>query len=151
MKKDIFEPVVKDELVNRVNCLTENSKAGWGVMNVAEMMHHCSDGLKNLLVAHTSGKPESLKQKILRFLFLYIVPRYPKNAKTFPHLDIKKNNIAAGIFEKEKQELIANLNNFQQYKGQINFLHPNFGYMNRKQWGIMTWMHLDHHLRQFGV
>lgn len=88
MKKNIFEAAVKDELVVRVNHLTENSNAKWGIMNVAEMMHHCSDGLKNLLVEHTSGKPESLMQKFFRFLFLYIVPRYPKNAQTFPHLDI---------------------------------------------------------------
>ncbi len=29
--------------------------------------------------------------------------------------------------------------------------NPSFGYLTTKQCGLATWMHLDHHLRQFGV
>jgi hypothetical protein len=29
--------------------------------------------------------------------------------------------------------------------------HPFFGQMSRTEWGRLTWKHLDHHLRQFGV
>jgi hypothetical protein len=29
--------------------------------------------------------------------------------------------------------------------------HPFFGPMTPKQWGILMYKHLDHHLRQFGV
>ena len=150
MKKNIFDAAVKDELINRVNHLTENSVALWGVMNVAEMMHHCNKALKNLLTP-VSGKPESLKQKILRFLFLYIVPKYPQNADAPNSINIKKNNIMPDSFIKEKGQLIESLVEFQQYEGQIKYLHPYFGNMNRKQWGIITWMHMDHHLRQFGA
>ena len=29
--------------------------------------------------------------------------------------------------------------------------HPAFGQLNGRMWGVLTWRHLDHHLRQFGV
>jgi hypothetical protein len=29
--------------------------------------------------------------------------------------------------------------------------HPMYGKLNRKQWGRFMYVHLDHHLRQFGV
>jgi len=29
--------------------------------------------------------------------------------------------------------------------------HPAFGRMSAKQWGVLIYRHMDHHLRQFGV
>jgi hypothetical protein len=29
--------------------------------------------------------------------------------------------------------------------------HPAFGALARTEWGVLTWKHFDHHLRQFGV
>ncbi len=29
--------------------------------------------------------------------------------------------------------------------------HPNLGRMSRRAWGVFTYRHFDHHLRQFGV
>ena len=33
------------------------------------------------------------------------------------------------------------------YKG----IHPLFGSMSRREWGVVTYKHVDHHLKQFGV
>ena len=29
--------------------------------------------------------------------------------------------------------------------------HPAFGTLSAKQWGVLVYRHMDHHLRQFGV
>jgi hypothetical protein len=29
--------------------------------------------------------------------------------------------------------------------------HPAFGQLSRKDWGVLVYKHIDHHLRQFGV
>jgi len=29
--------------------------------------------------------------------------------------------------------------------------HPFFGTLSADEWGKLTWKHIDHHLRQFGV
>jgi Protein of unknown function (DUF1569) len=53
-------------------------------------------------------------------------------------------------FEKEKQKLLAMVNNFTE-KNIVNEIHPFFGKMTKEQWSKGTWKHLDHHLQQFGV
>jgi len=30
-------------------------------------------------------------------------------------------------------------------------LHPNWGRLSRREWGVFFYRHLDHHLKQFGV
>jgi len=29
--------------------------------------------------------------------------------------------------------------------------HPAFGKLSRRAWGVLTYRHIDHHLRQFGA
>lgn len=29
--------------------------------------------------------------------------------------------------------------------------HPAFGPLSGREWDVLSWKHLDHHLRQFGV
>ena len=38
--RNLFEPAVKQEIVDRINKLTPESKAGWGKMNVGQMLAH---------------------------------------------------------------------------------------------------------------
>jgi hypothetical protein len=40
--KSIFEKTTRDELINRINSLNENSTAQWGKMNVSQMLRHCA-------------------------------------------------------------------------------------------------------------
>jgi hypothetical protein len=30
-------------------------------------------------------------------------------------------------------------------------IHPNWGRLSRRQWGVFCYRHFDHHLKQFGV
>ena len=39
--KTIFDKPTRDELINRINALNENSKAQWGKMSVSQMLKHC--------------------------------------------------------------------------------------------------------------
>src|SRR5690349_1325722 len=38
--KNIFAPGVKDDILNRINNLTPETKAQWGKMNVSQMLAH---------------------------------------------------------------------------------------------------------------
>jgi hypothetical protein len=38
--KTIFDKTTRDELINRINTLSENSTAQWGKMNVYQMVKH---------------------------------------------------------------------------------------------------------------
>src|SRR6478736_3221025 len=40
--KTIFDKATRDELINRVQTLSENSTAQWGKMNIYQMLKHCT-------------------------------------------------------------------------------------------------------------
>src|ERR1700712_1627836 len=39
--KTIFDQSTRDEIINRINALNENSSAQWGKMNVYQALKHC--------------------------------------------------------------------------------------------------------------
>lgn len=151
MKKNLLEEKVKVEIINRSRQLNEDAAPLWGKMNAAEMLHHCAKALQVTLQQPQSGKPSTLKQSIARYLVLLFVPRLPKGARA-PHLlDVKRNNITGLSFENELAQFANSMELFYRFEDKILTTHPYFGQMSRKQWGVLTWMHIDHHLRQFGV
>ena len=40
--KTVFDKATRDELINRISSLNENSKAQWGKMNIYQMLRHCT-------------------------------------------------------------------------------------------------------------
>ena len=41
VKKSLHDPACFGELISRISCLTEESEAQWGKMDVSQMMRHC--------------------------------------------------------------------------------------------------------------
>lgn len=148
--KSIFNPTDNQELVNRINQLTPESKAVWGKMTVDQMLSHCQApidvatgnlSLKANFIMQMLGK--MLKSKILKS------PYFKKNSPTAPSF-IRTGKYS---FETTKEELIERIEKFAT-EGQAlikNQTHPFFGKMTYEEWDKLHYMHLDHHLRQFGV
>ncbi len=149
MKKNLRDEDAAKELIERVNKLSVDKSGLWGAMEVTEMIHHCNKALKATLDAKPSTQASSLKQKTLQFLFLNVLSQYPKNAKAPRQVIAEK--VSRDRFEIERQQFIDLINEFVQRKHSIEPHHPIFGRLDTRKWGVFTWMHLDHHLRQFGV
>jgi hypothetical protein len=83
----------------------------------------------------------------LKHLILYVVP-FPKGAPTAPEL--KPSDPTS--FEKERDELLKLLERIgtgpQEGTGPA---HPLFGPLTWREWGVATYKHADHHLKQFGA
>ena len=151
MKKNLFDAGVKDEVIARAMKLTAQSERAWGSMTPVEMLRHCSEALSATLSNYKASKPTTLKQRVQRFMMLNVIPEFPQGAKTPAPLDMKQNKIVTLGLEKELQTFAERVNTFYNYKELFTSSHPYFGNLSRKQWGIISWMHIDHHLRQFGV
>jgi hypothetical protein len=119
-------------------------------MEVTEMLRHCNLANRQILEGAIGYKKTSLKQRAIGFLCLYILPKFPRNIKG-PAAIETRNKIAADQFEQEKKLFIETMKKFAERKDPIQLTHPAFGNLTTKQWGRSTWMHMDHHLRQFGV
>jgi len=148
--KNLFDPSVKQEIIERINKLTPQTQGQWGKMNVSQMLAHCQ-------VPMEVGLGErSLKQGLMGKLFGRIAKRQllsdapiKKNLPTDPSFLVKDER----NFEKEKQLLHSLIDRFANADAVAiaQKPHPFFGVMTSDEWGKLMWKHLDHHFKQFGA
>ena len=83
----------------------------------------------------------------LKHLILYVFP-FPKGAPTATEL----KPVAAVSFEEERAALLDLLERIGTGPSEGSGpAHPLFGPMTWREWGVVTYKHADHHLKQFGV
>ena len=138
-------------LTGRIHKLTPASQAVWGKMNVAQMLHHCQKPLE-IPLGGATFQPNFLMRLIgamMKKKFVKPGVQFSKNSPTGPGFKISDER----DFNLEKAQLLQVINRFID-AGKADKLqgrHPFFGPMNNREWEIMQWKHLDHHLRQFGA
>ncbi len=145
--KTITDPSTREELIRRINLLTENSTPLWGKMTVSQMMKHCSQWDEM-----AQGK-KKYRQSFIGKLFGKMALRgmmndqpVKRNMPTVPSFRIKDNP----SFAEEKEKWIRLLGEYKNLQGD-GFMHPFFGALTKEDTGIMVYKHCDHHLKQFGV
>jgi hypothetical protein len=145
--KNLFDPVVKQEIIDRINKLTPQSQRQWGKMDVAQMLTHLQKPINFSFGNHQLQG--NFIMKLIGPLFKSIL----YNEKPYKQgLPTDKTYIISDTreFEKEKQQLLDLINRFSESAIQ-DLPHPVFGKLTKEQWSKATWKHLDHHLKQFGA
>jgi len=146
--KNLFDPEVKREIINRINRLTPDSKPLWGKMNVSQMLAHLQVPIGVAVGRH------KLKRSLFGKIMGPIARPMLYNHKPFRRaLPTDKSFIMTGtdkVFETEKMNLLHMVQGFSE-SALVNEPHPFFGKLTAEQWSKGTWKHLDHHLQQFGV
>src|SRR5436190_2241433 len=142
---NLFKPTKRAKLIARFNLLTPESKALWGKMNVGEMLCHCLDGSKMALGDITpTDRSNFFTRSLVKYLVVYLIP-IPKGAPAPPEINPHKNGSKPHDFEKERQLLIDNINNFANLTAvDIKGKHHFFGKLTPNQWGRLGYKHLDH-------
>lgn len=147
--KSVFDTITRQELVGRINALSEHNHAQWGKMNVYQMMKHCT-----LHEDMVQGKLKIKRVLIGRLIGGMLLKKVLQDDKPFgknsPTSSLLKALHAHGDIEKQKKDWIDRLEQYGSYTNP-NFIHPFFGPMTRDQIGFFAYKHIDHHLRQFGV
>jgi hypothetical protein len=134
-------------LCERVERLTPQHSAKWGRMTAPQMAAHLNRSLRmatgELAVA---PKKVPLRYPPLKQLALYWLP-IPKNLPTVPELVVG----TARDWATESMELRQQIDTVaRRGPGAMAPVHPAFGPMSGKEWGVLVYRHMDHHLRQFG-
>ncbi len=137
------------EITKRVQSLTESSTGRWGRMTVAGMLQHLRRSASMAVgELHVPSANKRAFQKFpLKHLILYVFP-FPKGAPTATEL-----KPAVGVsLEEERAALLELLERIgtgprEGYGPE----HPLFGPMTWREWGVATYKHSDHHLKQFGA
>lgn len=148
---NIFDSVVAEGIIQRIEHLKPDSPALWGKMDVAQMLAHCNVTY-DLIYTDKYPKPGFFVRLMLKAFVKNSVTgevHYKKNLATGPQFRISD----AKVFEEEKQLLISNIRKTQAFGAQWfeGKESHSFGPLSAQEWNNMFYKHLDHHLSQFGV
>jgi hypothetical protein len=147
--KTVFDKATREELIDRINRLDENSARQWGKMDVAQMIKHCrlwEEMISGDLKCKRSFMGRLIGQMVLKG-FLKNERPLGRNTPTAPELRVDDTN---GDIAAEKTRWIEMIEKNVQFSNS-NFVHPFFGKMTKEQIGQLDYKHIDHHLRQFSA
>ena len=136
-------------IARRLRSLSISSAGRWGTLDVTGMLKHLH--LSSLMALGEMDVPSVNKRAFHKFplkhLILYVLP-FPKGAPTAPKLKPE----AAASMEEERAAVLELLERIGKCpvegKGPA---HPLFGPLTWREWGVVTYKHADHHLKQFGA
>ena len=148
---DFFKADHIKDFVKRVEQLRPDTQRQWGTMEPEQMLHHL-----NLAVGSGVGFADLPDESyfLSRTLFRWILVdwfneqpvglRLPLNFVIAPnqHFD----------FAAEQQQLVKTINKAGKMTASKEWEpHPMFGKMSQAEWGKLLTIHIDYHLRQFGL
>ena len=146
--KNLFDPSVKQEIIDRVNKLTAQTQRQWGKMDVSQMLAHVQMPIR---IAFGTHQPKgSFLLRLIGPLFkskLWDENPYKRSLPTDPTFIMTNGEKE---FEGEKSALLELIDKFSK-ETLVSEKHPVFGKLTKDNWSQATWKHLDHHLKQFGV
>jgi hypothetical protein len=143
--KSVFDKATRDELINRINSLNENSKAQWGKMTVAQMIKHCTQW-DEMALGRKKYKQSFIGKLFGKMALKDMMKDEPvkRNMPTVPSFKITGDV----DFAEEKNKWIKSLEEYKDFSNE-GFIHPFFGAMTKEDTGYMVYKHIDHHLQQF--
>lgn len=120
----------------------------WGRMNAPQMLVHITDSMR-MAAGALAVRPKRLfvRLPVIKQLIIYVVP-LPKGMPTAPELQAR----VPAAWDGELRDFANALDAFAAFDDTNGWpIHPAFGHMSRREWGVLTYRHTDHHLRQFGA
>jgi uncharacterized protein DUF1569 len=143
----------KAEILERLRQVRPEGRRRWGRMSAHQMVCHVADALRMAI----GQKPASvhaglLRRTVLKWIVLYAPIAWPAGISTCPEIDqelggTRPAEFAADMAQVETLlELVTAENRTLERQS-----HPVFGRMSDADWLRWGYLHVDHHLRQFGA
>lgn len=152
--KSLFDPTVAEDLKQRILRLSPENARQWGKMTLPQALAHCTSSIQmatGTLNLKRVPFPVSLFGLLIKPLVLGGDRPIRRNSPSLPEL-FSPDPAGCG-FERERADLVAALDAFARggATGCSQHPHPFFGRLKPQEWAILSYKHLDHHLRQFGA
>ena len=145
----LLQPKEYDAFLERLGKLSPASRALWGKTDVAQMLAHVATFLE------IASSDEKVTRMWLGRIFGPSGKRHilttgiPKNSPTIPSIKVSGQR----DFRREKERALRGLERF--YKGgeagDTRQPHQFWGRLTPNEWARLQYVHLDHHVTQFGV
>ena len=151
--KTLARAQCKAELVSRLRTLRPDASRRWGKMSTHQMVCHLSDAFRMAIgqkpVSDASGP---LQRTLVKWVALYLPMRWPPGIQTRPEIEQQSTGTRPGDFAADVAEVEALIELLaMRQKGSDWPAHHIFGRMSHAAWLRWAYLHVDHHLRQFGA
>lgn len=148
--KTLLNVCDREELLRRVAVVRSDSQRRWGRMSAPQMICHLSDTFRSALgERYVSPNTNFLKRTLMKRWALWVPVPWPHWVKARPEVDQLQGGTKPVEFASDVQQLRVL---FERYCGASEFSpHPMLGPMSRTERMRWAYLHMDHHLRQFGA
>jgi len=151
--KTMARPADKAEIVRRLKTIRPSCTRKWGRMSAHQMVCHLSDAFR--LVTHQKAASRAtgiVQSTLIKWIALYVPFSWPQGVPTRPEMDQQIEGTKPGDFAADLADLESLLERITTVqKGYDWPEHPIFGRMSESAWMRWAYLHVDHHLRQFGL
>ena len=143
----------KAEIVRRLKAVRAECPRRWGRMSAHQMVCHLSDAFRHVTQQKQASAATSVLQAtLIKWLALYAPLRWPRDVPTRPEMDQEFGGTTPGDFAADLAELESLLEIVTTWNKDYEWpSHPIFGRMSEAAWMRWAYLHMDHHLRQFGL
>lgn len=147
---NLLDTQAQNQVLARIDAINQNAKPLWGTMTNTQMLAHVTAQIE-ICKKTIPAKDRStfITRTIAKWLGLYLPIPLPKNLKTFKEIAPEMGVLT--ISEDLEKAKIALKNSIASIDNSRKYWHPIFGNLSANQMGKLTFVHLNHHLEQFGV
>ncbi len=152
--KNLSDQNDKAEILQRLQQLRPDSERRWGRMSAQQAVCHLSDAFRATMGERAAQAVSSkwLNRTVVKWIALQAPLRWPQGVKTRPEMDQEIGGTKPGEFARDVQTLERLIERFTQARKDFEPpLHPLFGVLSEREWLRWGYLHMDHHLRQFGL
>ncbi len=152
--KNLLDEAHRANLLARIDRLSTTSERRWGRMSVEQMICHVSDPLRIALgEMQVADASTFMTRTALRRLVLLGAPAPKGKVDTFPEIDqVEGGGTAPTSLDEGGATLRGRIARLVR-EGPENRLAPSpiFGRLSGRQYGRLMYVHMHHHLKQFGA
>lgn len=151
--RTLARPSDKAEILRRLKNVRPESVRRWGRMSAHQMVCHLSDSFRMVdgqkPVRYAGGL---VQRTFVKWIALYLPLRWPPGIPTSPEIDQERGGTCPSEFAADVAQLETLMELFTAAgEKPIRSLHPTLGRLSNAAWLRWGYLHMDHHLRQFGA
>ena len=153
-KKNLIKPGAGAEITARLNKLTPHTQRLWGRMTAHQMICHLNDSQRCAMgELPVTDRSNAFSRSVMKFVALWVPMKWPKGIPTVPEIDQAAGGGTRPLdFDNDRKTLLQLLDRFSAQRRDFHFAtHAIFGEMTEEEWMRWSYLHCDHHLRQFGL
>lgn len=154
--KSLLDPSSRESLRLRVETLRPDTPPRWGNFTAPRMLGHLIQSLRMMsgdLMIPPEPAPWLISHAPLKHLLIYVLP-FPRGMSTFPELLARPAPEPADLSEAAWRAEQRAFGDALDAVGAMDPAgtwpdHGALGPLTGREWGVLQYRHLNHHLRQF--